>query len=90
MIHGKVYGLYCSYGIHYICDMALTCNGASHCICTGTSHFMGMSAWLESTPHLVIDGWAQYCWTKSNKVALLHETENLCRVIARRSRHSLG
>ena len=56
MIHGKVYGLYCPYGIHYICDMALTCNGASHCICTGTSHFMGVSAWLESTPHLVIDG----------------------------------
>ena len=90
MIHGKVYDLYCPYDIHYICDMALTCNGASHCICMGTSHFMGVSAWLESTPHLVIDGWARYRWTKSNKVAQLYETENLCRVIARRPRHFLG
>ena len=56
MIHGKVYGLYYPYDIQYICDMALTCKGASHCICTGNSHFMGVSAWLESTPHLVIDG----------------------------------
>ena len=56
MIHGKLYGLYCPYEIHYICDMALTCNSASHCICTGTSHFMGVSAWLESTPHLANDG----------------------------------
>ena len=54
----KMYELNCPYGIHYICDMALTCNGASHCICKGTSHFMGVSAWLESTLHLVIDGWA--------------------------------
>ena len=44
MIHDKVYGLYCPYVIHYICDMALTYNGASHYICTGTSHFMGVSA----------------------------------------------
>ena len=89
MIHDKVYGLYCSYGIHYICDMPLTCNGASHCICTGTSHFMGVSAWLGSTPRLMVDGWAQYHWTKSNRVARLHEMGNLCQVIARRARHSL-
>ena len=82
MIHGKVYGLYCPYDIHHICDMALTltCNGSSHCICTGTSHFIGVSAWLESISHLVIDGWAWYCWTKSNRVAKLHEMENLCQV----------
>ena len=89
MIHGKVYGLYCPYGIHYICNMALTCNGASHCICNGTSHFMGVSAWLESTPYLVIDGWVRYCYTTSNKVARLHDMENLCRVIERRAKHSL-
>ena len=57
ILHGKVYCLYCPYDIHYICDMELTCNGVSHCICTGTSHFMGVSARLESTPHLVIDMW---------------------------------
>ena len=85
MINGKVYGLYCPYGIHYISDMALTCNGASHCICVGTLHFMGMSAWLESTPHLVIDGWAQYLWTKSNIVVRLHETEKLCRGNSKKS-----
>ena len=27
-------------------DMALTCNGTLHCICMGTSHFMGVGAWL--------------------------------------------
>ena len=90
MIHDKVYGLYYPYDIHYICDITLTYNGASHCICTGTSHFMGVSAWLESILHLVINGWARYCWTKSNRVARLHELENLCWVIARRDRHSLG
>ena len=85
-----MYDLNCPCGIHYICDMTLTYNGVLHCICTGTSYFMGVSAWLESTPHLVIAGWARYQWTKSNRVARLHETENLCEVIARRSRHSLG
>ena len=79
MIHGKVYCLYCPYDIHYICDMTLTCNGASHCICSGTSYFMGgVSALLESTPHLIIDEWAWYRWTKSNRVVGLHEMENLC------------
>ena len=77
MIHGEVYGLYCPYDIHYICDMTLTCNDASHCICIRTSHSMGMSAWLESTPHLVIDGWARYHWMKSNKVAWLHQNGKL-------------
>ena len=89
MINGKMYGLYYPYDIHYICGMTLTCNGASHCICMRTSYFMGVNAWLELTPCLVIDGWAQYRWTKSNKVVPFHETENLCRVIARRARHSL-
>ena len=32
------------HNIHHICDMVLTCNGKSHCICTETSHFMGVSA----------------------------------------------
>ena len=40
-----------------------------------TLHFMGASAWIKSTSHLVIDGWAQYCWTKSNRVAQLHDME---------------
>ena len=35
-IQGKLYGLYCPYDIHYIES------------CTGTSHFMGVGAWLES------------------------------------------
>ena len=33
----------------------ITCNGALHCICTGTSHGMGVNAWLNSTLCLVID-----------------------------------
>ena len=32
MIQGKLYGLYGSYDIHYMWDMALTCNGTLHCI----------------------------------------------------------
>ena len=68
MIHGKMYELNCPHGIHHICDMTLTCNGASHCICTGTSHFMSVSAWLKSNTTLVIDKWAQ-----SDRVTLLHE-----------------
>ena len=47
MMHDELHELKCPYGIHYICDMALTCNGALHCICTGTSHFMGVSALLR-------------------------------------------
>ena len=63
----------CSYDIHYICGMALKCNGILHCICTRTLHFMGVSAWLRSTPKLGIDEWTRYHWTKSNTVALLNE-----------------
>ena len=73
MMHGKMYELNCPYGIHHICAMTLTCNGASHCICTGTSHFMSVSAWLKSNITLVIDEWARCRWTKSNRVALLYE-----------------
>ena len=47
-IQGKLYGLYSPYDIHYMWDMALTCSGILHCICTGTSHFMGVGAWLGS------------------------------------------
>ena len=92
MIYGEMYDLNCPYDIHYICGMTLTCNDASHCICTRASHFMGVNAWLESTQLLVIDGWAWYRWKKFNRVAWLHEMvkKNLCRVIARRVRHSLG
>ena len=46
MIHGKMYGLDYPYDIHYMWDMALTCNGSLHCICTRTSHFMGVGVWL--------------------------------------------
>ena len=93
MMHGKMYELNYPYGIHHICDMTLKCNGASHCICTRTSHFMGVSAWLKSNTTLVIDEWAPYRWTKCNRVALLHEMvkkKYLCRVIVKRTRHSLG
>ena len=48
MIQGKFYGLYGSYGIRYMWDMTLTCNGTLHCIMLGTSHFIGVGAWLES------------------------------------------
>ena len=48
MVHDELYELECPYGIHYICDMALTSNGALHCICIGTSHFMGVNALLKS------------------------------------------
>ena len=68
----------CPYDIHYVRGMALACNGTLHCICTRTSHFMGVSAWLRSTPQLVIDEWARYRLTKSNRVALLNEMEKPC------------
>ena len=48
MMHDELYELKCPYDIHYICDMSLTCNGVLHCICTETSHFMGVSALLRS------------------------------------------
>ena len=32
----------------------------------------------------MINKWARYSWTKFNKVAQLHDMENLCQVIARR------
>ena len=32
--------------------MALTCNGMLHCIYTGTSHFMGVGAWLGSNTEI--------------------------------------
>ena len=51
-IHGKLYGLYYPYDIHYMWDMALTYNGTLHCICTGTSHFMGVGAWLGSNTRI--------------------------------------
>ena len=73
MIHGEMYKLNCPYDIHHICDMTLTCNVASHCICMRTSHFIGVSAWLKSNTTMVINEWAWYHWTKSNRVALLHE-----------------
>ena len=33
IIYGKMYELNFPYGIHHLCDMTLTCNGASHCMC---------------------------------------------------------
>ena len=52
---------------------------------------MGVSALLRSTPQLVIDEWARYHWTKSNRVALLNEiVKKLCQIIARKARYSLG
>ena len=73
MMPDELCNLSCPCGIHYICDMTLTCNGALHCICTDTSHFMGVSAWLKLTPHWVIDKWARYHWTKFNRVARSHD-----------------
>ena len=58
----------------------------THCIvsCTGTSHFMGVGAWLESNTTIgdLVGG--------LGIVARLHKTENLCWVIARRARHEFG
>ena len=51
-IQGKLYGLYCPYGIHYMWDMALTCNDTFLCICTRTSNFMGVGAWLGSNTEI--------------------------------------
>ena len=51
-IQGKLYGLYCPYGIHYMLDMALTCNDTLHCICTRRSQFIGMGAWLGSNTEI--------------------------------------
>ena len=78
MIHDKMYDLNYPYGIYHICDMKLTYNGAPHCICMKTSHFMGVSAQLKSNTTLVIDDWAWYSWTKSNRVTLLHEMVKTC------------
>ena len=44
--------LYCPYDIHHICGMTLTCNDVSHCICTRTSHFMGVSVEYIKGQHL--------------------------------------
>ena len=52
MIYGKLYGLYCPYGIHYMWDMTLTYNDTLHCICMGTSQFMGVGAWLVSNTEI--------------------------------------
>ena len=49
---GKLYGLYYPYDIHYMWDMTLTCNGTLHIICTVTSHFMGVGAWLGSNTEI--------------------------------------
>ena len=32
--------------------MALTCNGTLHCICTRTSHFIGVGVWLGSNTEI--------------------------------------
>ena len=34
----------------------MTCNGILHCICTGTSHKTGVSAWHKLTLSLVFNG----------------------------------
>ena len=39
-------------GIHYMWDITLTCNDTLHCIYTGTSHFMGVGAWLRSNTEI--------------------------------------
>ena len=75
MIHGEMYEINYLYDIHYICVMTLTCNGTLHCICTRIS---GVSAWLRSTPQWVIDEWARYRWTKSNRFTLLNEMVKTC------------
>ena len=51
-MQGKLYGLYCPYDIHYMWNMALTCNGTLHIICMVTSHFMGVGAWLGSNTEI--------------------------------------
>ena len=48
MIQGKLYGLYGSYDIDYMWDMALTCNGTLYCIMHGNISFHGVGAWLEA------------------------------------------
>ena len=56
-----------------------------------TSHFMNVSAWLgKSTLRLVFDWVGSVNRTTSNRVTRLHETENMCRVSARRDRSLLG
>ena len=90
MIHDKMYDLYYPCDIHYICDDI----DMQWCI---TLHmhrdiaFHGCECMVEiKRPQLVVDKWARYCWTKLNRVTRSHDMENLCRIIARRARHSLG
>ena len=97
MIHGKMYGLYYQYGFHYRCGMTLTCNGASLRIWTGTSHMDENIAFhkcecIVEIKHLIwwliigLDTIGQSP-TKSHGYMTW---KNLCRVIERRARHSLG
>ena len=55
-------------------DIVQIGNGMLHCICKGTSHYMGVSAWLMN-PHCVwcLIGWAHLNGTTSNRVARLIE-----------------
>ena len=56
MMHGEMHELNCSYGIHCICGMTLTCNGASHFIFTGNIAFHGCECMVgKSTLRLVIN-----------------------------------
>ena len=45
---------------------------------------MGVGAWLGSNTKI------GDLMSELGRVARLHETENLCHVVARRARHSLG
>ena len=72
-------------------DMTLKCNGTLHCICMGTSHFMGVGAWLGS--NTAIGDLKSELGTVGRSPTESHgymKQKNLCRVIVRRARHSFG
>ena len=90
-IQGKFYGFYYPYNIHYMWDMALTCNGTLHCICTGTSHSMGVGAWLGINTE--INDLMSELNTVGQSLTESHgcmKRKNLCRVIEIKARHSFG
>ena len=70
----------------------ITCNGALHCICMGTSHGMGTSVWLKLTLRLVIDWVGSVLWddVQQGRTIIWNGKENMRRVIASRDRHPFG
>ena len=71
--------------------MALTCNGASHCIMHGNIAFHGCGCMVRIIRHNgdLIGGFGTFGQSPTESHGCM-KRKNLCQVIARRVRHSLG